>query len=314
MKSKRILIVFATLIASMSLVACEESQQTNKAISSKNRILNETTKKSMEKENKNESIKYIKDSGTIRIGKHGAIRIESETKAPITIDFFFDPVCKASAEYFESVKDVLKAEIESGNVELVLRPIPYLNEKTPDDYSNRASAYTLAVAEYAPTKIFAFISELMKLDFQPQNPATDITDDVKFIRAMEKAGLGKTEIDKVDANKENFVAQTIVAAGDFFVEDSQWFKFSNKPSEEEGKMMLYTPFVLVNKSGEYNLKAIEMTLNPSENLNNHIQNLLSKINEELKQSKLNNETSKLNIDFNEDKSDESSQPDETPES
>lgn len=289
-KHKRLLTVLATLAISTSLIACDKDNQNE---ISNGKVISTEGKEDSKLNENDEPIRYIKDSGTIRIGQHGAIRIESETKAPITIDFFFDPVCKASAEYFEAVKDVLKVEIEAGNAELVVRPIPYLNEKTPDDYSNRASAYILAVAEYAPTKVFNFVAELVNLDFQPQNPATDSTDDVKFIRAMEKAGLGKTEIDKVDSNKENFVARSIVAATDFFADDSKWTKFSVK-TNENGDKMLYTPFVLVNQSGEYKLDSIPMTLDPLDYLDKHIQNLLSKINEEQKQSELNKNNDNIN--------------------
>lgn len=212
-------------------------------------------------EKKVKSTRYTNKLGAIRINKNEIVKPKEKVDNEITIDFFFDPVCPASAIYNKMLQKELKEDINKGRIEIKFRPVPYLNDKTIDDYSNRASSYILAVAEYAPTKTLDFINTVLNRDFQPETPAINATSDDKFIKAMSEIGMSEEEIVKVDTNKENFVSTAIASAEDFINENSEWLRFS-KRLDEQGEPIMYSPFILVNKAGEMTNNALE--INPED--------------------------------------------------
>lgn len=180
-----------------------------------------------------------------------------ESVAPVSIDIYFDAACAACAKYTDLTKESIKELVSSGVVELIYHPIAYLNDKTPDDYSNRAGAYILAVAEYVPKKAFDFINAILSLDFISDSPGTTLTPDSKFTKVMEDLKFTEEEIDKVEANKEGFVANIIASTNEFISEDSDLKALSSYSID--GLNSVYTPFVLVNKNGSFDQKSIEIT-------------------------------------------------------
>lgn len=204
------------------------------------------------------TLRYVSEMGAVRVGKEGVIKVGEDSVAPVTIDFFFDPVCEACAVYLDITGEEITKHIQDGLVELVFHPVSYLNDKTPDDYSNRAGAYFLAVAEFAPDKALDFVLSIVSADFRPDKPGADITNDSKFIQVLEDLELTYEQLDKVETNKENFVAPVIAATSDFLSADSSWIRLS-EATDDNGVNFVYTPFILVNKSGELKEKALILT-------------------------------------------------------
>lgn len=200
---------------------------------------------------------YVTDNGTVRVGKGGAKMVNDDSVAPVTIDFFFDPSCEACSTYMDITNKDIGEYIEKGVVDVIYHPISYLNDKTPDDYSNRAGAYFLAVAEFAPDKVFDFVNTILSESFRPEKPGADITEDSKFVKVLEDLELTEEQIDKIETNKENFVSPIIAATNDFFSEKSGWLKLS-KATNDDGDTYLFTPFILVNKTGELSNSALEL--------------------------------------------------------
>lgn len=201
---------------------------------------------------------YVSEDGSVRFGRQGAAvaleRDEEDEVAPVTVDYFFDPACGPCALYADATRKIMTAEMNAGNVEVVYHPVAFLNSQTPDDFSNRAGAYILAVSEYAPEKASAFVSNVVTTDFIPKtNDKTGIeeTPDEKFIDIMKEIGMTEEQIQDVEDHKEHFVSLVIAATEDFTTNE-KWVELS--PAQG-----VFTPFVLVNKTGELENKALDFT-------------------------------------------------------
>ena len=194
---------------------------------------------------------YVTDLGTVRIDKEGSMKSDAELNAPVTVDIFFDPACPACAAYGDETNSTLAKHLDKGNIEVVYHPIGFLNGQTVDDYSNRAGAYILAIAEYAPEKTHEFVDKIVSLNFQPTNPAVDKTDDKLFVEVMKDIKLTDEEIEAVEENKQHFVSRIVASTKDFTSKDSEWLQFAPQG-------YVFTPFVLVNKTGERTQKALAM--------------------------------------------------------
>lgn len=200
---------------------------------------------------------YMTETGGVKIGKDGAIKRGEYLDVPVNVDFFFDPVCLSCAQYNDAIGLLIENKITQEEIGVTFHPVPYLNDQTPDDYSNRASAYILSVAEYAPDKVLKFIQTVLSVDFIPENPADENTSDQRFIEAMEDAGLTDDEIEKVEFNKDSFVSIAIAAGKEFSSENSRWIEFS--PIEnDEGQKVIFTPFILINENGEHKNEALSL--------------------------------------------------------
>lgn len=218
------------------------------------------------------NVSYVTDDGSFRIGQTGVLRVEGGATAPITTHLIFDPACPATLRYLINTLPEMSSLISQGEIELIIKPVPYLNDTTAADYSSRASAYILASAEYAPTKTLQFLSNLLTERFAPRN-SEDVVQDSDFLALMRSSGFSESEINAIDKNKEFFVSRATLAAEEFVSEDSQYLQFStfkqtitklvedeNNPEgyeiEEEGPISVYTPFVLINKTGELKQDAL----------------------------------------------------------
>lgn len=212
--------------------------------------------------------KYVNQDGSIRIGAEGAMDIETpeEELADVTIDFFYDAACPGCTLYMSHTNQTLKEEISAGNVNVVIRPLTFLNDQTPDDYSKRAAAYMLAVGEYAPEKAWNFFVRLLSEDFVPENPVTDYTPDSKFIQVMENIGITEEQIEDIEEHKEEYLSLAVATTESFTAPNSKWTRYAN----DDG---VYIPFILVNKTGTHVNKAIDLS-NTEKGLNAHLRELI----------------------------------------
>ena len=224
-------------------------------------------------------LSHVSHTGVVRIGSQGSIKTNEESTAKVIVHMYFDPICEACSIYNDKTKDLMTEMTKDDRVELVYHPVSYLNDKTVDDYSNRAAAYFLAVSEYAPDKALTFI---LSEEFRPKKPGADTTDDSVFLALMKSIGLDDEQIDKVDTNKENFVTPVLAGTSDFFDVNSHLLGLSNQ-TDKEGKKILYTPFILVNRTDKMPTKALEITSSKEleADLKSAIENIEKEIKEEL---------------------------------
>lgn len=216
----------------------------------------------------------LSKDGSIRIYKNKVIEPGKETKADVVIDFLFDPVCPASSAYNKMLHDELNKEIDEGKVEIRYKVVPYLNDKTIGDYSNRASSYVLATAEYSPDYAHLFIKKILSDDFQPSSPASKYTSDDSFKDVLIDIGVESKIISKIENNKDSFVASAIASSNNFENKNSKWLALS-RWEDENGDPIAYTPFLIVNKKGSFGNKALKVhSVNPREELRLEVDNEL----------------------------------------
>lgn len=258
--SKKLILMLFTLLVLVLLASCNQDNNS------------EEDKEDVNLNTEVESSEYMTETGGVKIGKDGAMKRGEDLNAPVVIDFFFDPVCLSCAQYNDAIGTLMENKILQKEIEVIFHPVPYLNDQTPDDYSNRTSAYILAVAEYAPDKVLPFIQTVLSESFVPDNPAEENTPDQRFIEAMEKVSLTEDEIEKVEFNKASFVSIAIAAGKEFSSENSRWTEFS-PVEDEEGNKVAFTPFVLINENGKHENEALSLEDDLTEEFDNMINNV-----------------------------------------
>lgn len=102
--------------------------------------------------------------------EHGAFQVKSENlKSSATrIDDFFDPLCPGCGAVHRASGDRMKELVKSGDIDLRLSPVSFLDEASTDKYSTRAINAFVTVAENTPERALEFLSALYRKDFQPQ--------------------------------------------------------------------------------------------------------------------------------------------------
>lgn len=123
--------------------------------------------------NKKDSDGWTQDATQLtpkNFDEHGAFQVKSENlKSSATrIDDFFDPLCPGCGAVHRASGDRMKELVKSGDIDLRLSPVSFLDEASTDKYSTRAINAFVTVAENTPERALEFLSALYRKDFQPQ--------------------------------------------------------------------------------------------------------------------------------------------------
>lgn len=133
--------------------------------------------------------------------------VEGEYKDSVRVlTWYIDPSCPSCTK----LDEILKPRFSELNEKLVIRFVPmgFLSPKTLDDYSNRASAFILAVAEAKNELALDFLHTVMSESFRPQIGEGVETPDEKFKEAF--VSLGGTEEDwKVVTTIQPYLLETV---------------------------------------------------------------------------------------------------------
>lgn len=200
----------------------------------------------------------ISNIGSVWTTKDGAMNAKGENTSKVTVDVFFDPLCPHCVSFHNSTKEVLNKYLENGDVSIVYHPVNFLNNLTPDSYSTRMTAFILGVAEYSPKNFNSFYDKVMNGEITPRNNTTTTSDD-KIIELMKSSGVSDNEINKIVQEKEKFAEIAINRTVEF--RETNVKKYLELSSiDAKGT---YTPFITVNKTGEFTSK----TSVPKENQN-----------------------------------------------
>lgn len=156
MKITKILKATSALLMSGSvLVACapQTGNKTNTNTGSK-----QNAKKEAEFKNIKESAFLLSASGEV---------LPNDTKLDQkeVIDWYIDPYCPSCI----MLETIMEDKIETLTDKMVIRfhPLSFLSPRSVDDYSNRASAYILAIAEKQPSLTRKFMHGIMNEEFHP---------------------------------------------------------------------------------------------------------------------------------------------------
>ena len=164
-----------------------------------------------------------------------------ESKAPITVDIFFDPACPPCAYLGDIIDDTLESYLNEGVIEVVYHPTAFLNNE--NNYSKLISASILSVANVAPNKTYNYIRSVITVPFQEKHRSSD---DVLSIieNHLLKFGFNANEKDRIMEGIDEAAIQVDTLTKEFIDEDSKWAEFSPEGS-------VFAPYVLINKTGEH---------------------------------------------------------------
>lgn len=138
---------------------------------------------------------------------------------------YFDFACPECYNYENANKEELDKKVESGELELVLVPIPFLDDYTADNYSTRATSAFVTIAEYEPDKAYDFFKALYDPEFFPSvssgHKAKTTSD---LVNVALKVGVDEKVAEKIYENHYYNWAQNAVS---FAEEDTLIFPEGN---------------------------------------------------------------------------------------
>jgi len=124
--------------------------------------------------------------------EHGAFQVKSDNlKSNATrVDDFFDPLCPGCGAVHRASGDRMKELVKSGDIDLRLSPVSFLDEASTDKYSTRAINSFVTVAENSPEHALEFLSALYRKDFQPQEGTQNYGQKPVTDQALVEAAVG----------------------------------------------------------------------------------------------------------------------------
>lgn len=93
--------------------------------------------------------------------------VSNNPDAELTKTIYFDFACPDCYNTEYLISDSVSAGIKDGTLELTLVPIPFLDGRTVDNYSSRASSAFITVAENEPEYAYEFYHNLYDPEFFP---------------------------------------------------------------------------------------------------------------------------------------------------
>lgn len=124
--------------------------------------------------------------------EHGAFQVKSDNlKSSATrVDDFFDPLCPGCGAVHRASGDRIKELVKSGDIDLRLSPVSFLDEASTDKYSTRAINAFVTVAENSPEHALDFLTALYRKDFQPQEGTQNYGQKPVTDQALVEAAVG----------------------------------------------------------------------------------------------------------------------------
>lgn len=124
--------------------------------------------------------------------EHGAFQVKSNNlKSSATrVDDFFDPLCPGCGAVHRASGDRMKELVKSGDIDLRLSPVSFLDEASTDKYSTRAINAFVTVAENSPEHALDFLTALYRKDFQPQEGVQNYGQKPVTDQALVEAAVG----------------------------------------------------------------------------------------------------------------------------
>ena len=124
--------------------------------------------------------------------EHGAFQVKSDNlkSSDTRVDDFFDPLCPGCGAVHRASGDRMKELVKSGDIDLRLSPVSFLDEASTDKYSTRAINAFVTVAENSPEHALDFLTALYRKDFQPQEGVQNYGQKPVTDQALVEAAVG----------------------------------------------------------------------------------------------------------------------------
>ncbi|GAA1316994.1 DsbA family protein [Leucobacter albus] len=131
---------------------------------------------------------------------------------PVTVTIYEDFLCPSCKVFHDETADYLAEQVTAGTIDVEYRPIAFLVNASPDEYTQRASNAAACVADLGGVGAFIAMHDLL-LANQPEEGATGLTDD-QLTEFAEQAGVADAVSCIADRTFESWAAQALDAAID----------------------------------------------------------------------------------------------------
>lgn len=179
---KKFLLLSFLLVFSFTAIACST-----------------TNKKQEQKEVSQETFTNIKDN-VVSIQKGEVVPYDSSLAQTNVVDWYVDPISRACIKLQTISKDDILEMSSKKTIRYHLSS--FLNTDTVDDYSVRASAYLLGVAEVSPSIYMEYMNAIFSTDFRPDTENGAQTEDSRFKDKFTSLGGTEEQWDKIEGMKE----------------------------------------------------------------------------------------------------------------
>lgn len=237
---KKLTLASALMLTMLTLGACANSNTSEKGSKDSTDKTEEVAKK--------HDLKYVDENGIITIGEKGAVAVSDIKKDKPKITIYFDPMCPACSLYEHDAAPYLLEEAEKGEIYVQYAPMMFLDKASPDNYSSRASAYILGIAEYAPELVGKFIPKIM--ENQPGEGTGESLAQADFNKFFKEVGGTEEQVDKINSAMKDNMTLSYNSTLTMF-KDTNLLKLS--PTGE-----LYTPFIVPSNKDGKQFKAVDL--------------------------------------------------------
>ncbi|MBQ1301456.1 MAG: thioredoxin domain-containing protein [Aeriscardovia sp.] len=138
-----------------------------------------------------------------------------------TISIYMDFICPACGEVDRDIDDTLIQMVNAGQVNVEIHPEAFLDDESTDQYSSRAAAAAVYVAQNEPGKFLDVVRALFASGYQPQESQNyKPVSNAQIAAQLEKAGVSpRVAQDAVKGTYIDWVnAQTSMASTDTALE------------------------------------------------------------------------------------------------
>lgn len=146
-----------SLLTVATLVACQ-APQTKTTDNKTNTAAKEPVKEEIK-------FKNVKDSSFLLTKDGKVISQDTSLENTDVIDWYIDPFCPACV----MLETIMEDKLDELTDKMVIRyhPLSFLSPQSEDDYSNRAAAYILGTAEYAPDLTQKYLTSILNEEYHP---------------------------------------------------------------------------------------------------------------------------------------------------
>ncbi|PWG60349.1 DsbA family protein [Bifidobacterium catulorum] len=104
------------------------------------------------------------EKGGFLISKDG---LNKPVEGVPTVAVYMDFMCPGCGAMERSLGDTYTSLVESGQINIEIHPMNFMDRYSTDEYSTRAGNAAIVIAEQDPTHLLPFISRMYAEDFQP---------------------------------------------------------------------------------------------------------------------------------------------------
>lgn len=133
------------------------------------------------------------DKGGFVISKNG---VAKPVKGAPTVEIYMDFMCPGCGALHRSLDSELISLVKAGQINLEIHLMSFMDPYSTDEYSSRTGTAATYIAQHDPDHLLAFIANLYKKDFQPDESNYKPVSNAKIKEQAVAAGITPGMADK----------------------------------------------------------------------------------------------------------------------